>query len=151
MQRITFIRLKRPHGFTLLEMLVVLAIIGLLAGLIGPRMFGKVDEAGVTTAEAQVKMLRSAIETFKFSVGRYPTAQEGLAVLNKPPADAPSAARWRGPYLDGETPVDPWKNPYVYSLPGANGQPFALYSLGSDGKRGGEGTAADIGMLPPAP
>ena len=107
------------------------------------------EKAAVTAAGAQVKMLRGAVETFRLDVGRYPTAQEGLILLSKAPSDPAAAARWRGPYLDGELPVDPWKNPYQYSLPGANGQPFALYSYGNDGKRGGEGDAADIGTLPP--
>lgn len=137
------------RGFTLLEMLVVLVIIGMLAAFIGPRLFGNVEKAAVTAAGAQVKMLRGAVETFRLDVGRYPTAQEGLIVLSKAPSDPAAAARWRGPYLDGELPVDPWKNPYQYSLPGANGQPFALYSYGNDGKRGGEGDAADVGTLPP--
>ena len=135
-------------GFTLLEMLVVMVIIGMLAAFIGPRLFSNVEKAAVTAATAQVKMLRGAIETFRLDVGRYPTQQEGLAALNKAPGDTNVASRWRGPYLDGEVPLDPWKNPYQYSLPGAGGQPFALYSYGNDGKRGGEGYAADIGTLP---
>ena len=139
---------KIEVGFTLLEMLVVMVIIGMLAAFIGPKLFGNVEKAAVTAATAQVKSLRGTVETFRLDVGRYPTAQEGLAVLNKAPSDAPAAARWRGPYLDDALPLDPWKNAYQYSLPGANGQPFALYSYGNDGKRGGEGDAADIGILP---
>ena len=139
------------RGFTLLEMLVVLVIIGLLAGLVGPRLFSKVDQSKVITAQTQVKMLRNAVENLRLDIGRYPTAAEGLALLSKPPADASTAGRWRGPYLEDALPLDPWGNPYQYSLPGADGHPFALYSLGSDGKIGGEGDARDIGVLPASP
>lgn len=137
-------------GFTLLEMLVVLVIIGLLAGLVGPRLFSKVDQSKVTAAITQAKMLRGAVESLRLDIGRYPQADEGLALLTKAPADAALAARWRGPYLDGALPEDPWGQPYQYALPGADGQPFALFSLGGDGKRGGQGDAADVGVLPAA-
>ncbi len=146
--------LRRPAvssaGFTLLEMLVVLVIIGLLAGLVGPRLFSKVDQSKVTAATTQAKMLRGAVESLRLDVGRYPLPEEGLALLTKPPADPALASRWRGPYLDGALPEDPWGQPYQYSVPGADGQPFALFSMGSDGKRGGQGDAADVGVLPAA-
>jgi general secretion pathway protein G len=141
---------RTPLGFTLIEMLVVLVIIGMLAGLVGPKLFGRVDSSKIKTAEVQVKMFKGALETFRLDVGRLPTQAEGLLVLNQAPTDERAKARWRGPYLDQEVPMDPWGNTYLYSLPGANGQPFALYSLGADGKRGGEGTDADIGFLPAA-
>lgn len=141
----------RPsRGFTLIEMLVVMVLIGLLAGLVGPKLFGRVDSSKVQTAAAQIKMLKGSLETFHLDVGRFPTQAEGLNVLNQAPGEDRARARWRGPYLDQDLPLDPWGNVYVYSLPGANGQPFALYSLGADGKRGGEGTDADIGLLPPS-
>lgn len=140
--------LHRGYGFTLLEMLVVLVIIGLLAGLVGPRLFSKVDQAKITTATTQIKMLRGAVENLRLDIGRYPSAEEGLSLLNKAPSDQTLAARWRGPYLDGALPEDPWAHAYQYALPGADSQPFALYSLGSDGKRGGTGDAADQGVLP---
>lgn len=137
------------RGFTLIEMLVVLVIIGMLAGLVGPKLFGRVDSSKVKTAEAQIKMFKGALETFRLDVGRFPTQAEGLLVLNQPPTDARARPRWHGPYLDQDVPLDPWGNPYIYSLPGANGQPFALYSLGGDGKPGGVGIDAEVGMLPP--
>ncbi len=138
------------HGFTLIEMLVVLVIIGMLAGLVGPKLFGRVDSSKVKTAEIQVKMFKGALETYRLDVGRFPTQAEGLLVLGRAPTEEALRARWRGPYLDQDVPLDPWGNAYVYSLPGANGQPFALYSMGADGKRGGEGVDADIGLLPSA-
>jgi general secretion pathway protein G len=140
---------KRSAGFTLLEMLVVLVIIGLLAGLVGPKMFSKVDSSKVQTAQTQVKMLKGALETMRLDIGVFPTEEQGLAMLNEPPKDEKLRAKWKSAYLDEALPLDPWGNPYQYSLPGSNGQPFALYSFGADGKKGGEGLDADIGMLPP--
>ena len=142
--------LNRQHGFTLIEMLVVLVIIGMLAGLVGPKLFGRVDSSKVKTAEVQVRMFKGSLETYRLDVGRFPTQAEGLLALNQAPAEERARAHWRGPYLDQDVPLDPWGNPYQYSIPGANGQPFALYSLGGDNQRGGEGTNADVGMLPPA-
>lgn len=138
----------RLRGFTLLEMLVVLAIIGLIAGLVGPRLFKKVDQSRITTATTQIKLLRGAVENLRLDIGRYPTVQEGLMLLNKAPSDPALASRWRGPYLDEAVPLDPWSKPYQYALPGRDGQPFALYSLGADGQPGGEGDAQDLGVLP---
>lgn len=138
------------RGFTLLEMLVVLVIIGLLASLVGPKLFSKVDSSKVQTAQTQIKMLKAALDTMRLDIGRYPTAQEGLALLGVLPTDEKIRGKWKGPYLDGDLPIDPWGGPYQYQLPGANGQPFALYSLGADGKLGGEGSDADLGVLPPS-
>lgn len=141
---------KKSHlGFTLLEMLVVLVIIGLLAGLVGPKLFSKVDSSKVQTAQTQVKMLKGTLETMRLDIGRFPSANEGLVLLNEEPKDDRIAGKWKGPYLDEALPLDPWGNSYQYSLPGANGQPMAIYSFGADGKRGGEGNDADVGMLPP--
>lgn len=135
-------------GFTLLEMIVVLVIVGLLMGLVGPRLFGQADKAKVQTADTQVKMLKGALLTMRLDIGRLPTEQEGLALLNEPPADERSRAFWSGPYLEGSVPLDPWGRPYVYrSVPG-RGQPFTLFSLGADGRSGGEGFDADVGYLP---
>ena len=95
------------------------------------------------------KRLKGALETMRLDIGRFPTQDEGLQLLTAAPVDDRIKARWRGPYLDEEVPLDPWKNPYQYSLPGTGAQPYALYSFGADGKRGGEGDDADIGYLPP--
>jgi general secretion pathway protein G len=139
---------KSSTGFTLLEMLVVLVIIGMLAGLIGPRLLKNVDKSKVTTATAQIKLLRGAVENLRLDIGRYPTAEEGLGLLSKPPSDPAVAARWRGPYLEDAVPLDPWETPYQYAVPGRDGNGFALYSLGADKKPGGEGDDKDIGVLP---
>ena len=141
-------RHARARGFTLLEMLVVLVIIGLIASLVGPRLFSRVDTSKVQVADTQARMLRGAVETFHLEVGRLPTVQEGLAVLSTPPTDERAKSRWRGPYLDEAVPADPWGNPYVYDMPGRDGLPFALYSYGADGKPGGEGNDADVWFLP---
>ena len=136
-------------GFTLIELLVVLVILALLAGFVGPQLFGKVDSSKVKTAEVQIKMLHGALQTFRLDVGRYPTTAEGLDALVRPP---PEAARfWVGPYLDGAVPSDPWRMPYRYASPADSLQGFALYSLGADSKDGGEGIDGDVGYLPAEP
>ena len=133
-------------GFTLIELMVVLVILGLLAGLVGPQLFGRIDTSKVKTAETQIKMLRGALQAYRLDVGRYPTTTEGLAALVRPPTEA--ADFWSGPYLDGEVPEDPWSAPYRYLYPADNLQGFALYSLGADSQDGGDGTDADVGYLP---
>ena len=134
---------RQSAGFTLLEMLVVLVIIGLIASLVGPRLFSRVDSSKVQVAETQSRLLRGAVETFRLEVGRIPSAEEGLAVLYTAPTDERARARWRGPYLDEAVPADPWGNPYQYSLAAGNADPIIL-SLGADGAPGGEGENADI-------
>ncbi|NNM51610.1 MAG: type II secretion system major pseudopilin GspG [Pseudomonadales bacterium] len=142
---------KWQGGFTLIEMLVVLVIIGLLAGLVGPRLFGHVDTAKVQTAQTQIKMLKGAVDALRLDIGRIPTTTEGLSLLVTPPQDEKLHSMWHGPYIDGALPPDPWGNAYQYSVPGADGQAFALYSWGADGKPGGTGLDADLGYLPPQP
>jgi general secretion pathway protein G len=143
--------MRRARGFTLLEMIVVLTIIGLLMALVGPRIFGAGDRAKVDAATIQIKTLAGALQTFRLDLGRFPTKEEGLPALLKAPAGLEGAqrTRWRGPYTDPDQLTDPWQNPMQYSLPGAGGKPFALYSFGADGKKGGEGNDADVGDLPP--
>lgn len=136
---------RRATGFTLLEMLVVLVIIGLVAGLVGPRLFAKVDSSKIQTAGVQIKLLRGAIESMRMDVGSYPTAEQGLTLLVTPPAEPNLRTRWKGPYLDEAVPMDPWGNPYQYQIPGEEGRPFTIYSFGADGRAGGEGNDADIG------
>jgi general secretion pathway protein G len=136
------------RGFTLLETIVVLVIIGLIMGLIGPRLFGQADKAKVQTAQTQVRMLKGALETMRLDIGRFPAEAEGLALLVKKPADPGLASRWGGPYLDGSVPDDPWGNPYQYSPKAAGDQPITLYSMGADGKAGGTGLDADVGYTP---
>jgi len=141
-------RQRHLSGFTLMELLVVLVILGLLAGLVGPRLFGRADTAKIQTAETQITMLKSALLTYRLDMGRFPTAEEGLPALNSPPEDAEDRELWQGPYLDGELPTDPWRNPYQYKPNVSLSQGFALFSYGADGSEGGEGLAADIGYLP---
>ena len=136
----------RAAGFTLIELMVVLVILGLLAGLVGPRLFGRVDSSKVQTAETQIKMFRGALQAYRLDVGRFPSTAEGLAALVRSPAD--SSEFWKGPYLDDEVPPDPWNAPYRYEHPAENLQGFALYSLGADSEEGGEGVDAEVGYLP---
>ncbi|HEX3423694.1 MAG TPA: type II secretion system major pseudopilin GspG [Sphingomicrobium sp.] len=131
-------------GFTLLELLVVLAIIGLLGALVGPRLFERLEGSKVTTAETQVRMLKTSLDTMRLDIGRYPTAEEGLDLLVRAPTEPSLRARWHGPYLDGEVPVDPWGNRYQYSPTGRELNAITLYSYGPTGKPGGEA----VGYLP---
>lgn len=139
---------RAARGFTLLEMLVVLVIIGLLAGLVGPQLMGRVDTSRQTTAETQGRMLKSALDTMRLDIGRYPTEEEGLDMLMTPPAEERAARRWQGPYLSEDVPMDPWGNPYRYDVISAT--TIAVYSLGADGEPGGQDLDADVGVLPRA-
>jgi general secretion pathway protein G len=130
-----------PRGFTLLELLVVIVIIGLLAGYVGPRYFAQVGKSEVKVARAQIDAFEKALDNYRLDVGRYPSTEQGLAALEAPPD---SEARWQGPYLKKAIPLDPWGKPYQYRAPGEKGE-FDLYSWGKDGQAGGEGENADIG------
>jgi len=141
-------RPTRNAGFTLLEMIVVLVIIGLIMGLVGPRLFGQADKAKVQTAETQVRMIKGALETMRLDIGRFPSEQEGLTMLVDKPADPRLASRWSGPYLDDGVPADPWGNPYQYAPKASGKQPITLYSTGADGKPGGSELDADVGYTP---
>lgn len=134
--------LFRPHsGFTLLELLVVMVIIGLLVGYVGPRYFAQVGKSEVKAARSQIDALEKALDQMRLDTGRYPTTEEGLAALSSRPADM---GKWDGPYLKKAVPLDPWGHPYVYRQPGEHGE-YDLLSLGKDGQPGGSGDAADIG------
>ena len=130
-------------GFTMIELLVVLVILGLLAGLVGPQLFGKVDQSKAKTAETQIKTLKMALQTYRLDVGSYP---ETLVSLNNKPAE--NSDFWSGPYLGDELPLDPWNNSYQYEKDSTAPQGFYLYSLGADGARGGDDVNADVGYVP---
>ncbi len=129
-------------GFTLLELLVVVAIIGLLVGYVAPRYFGQVGKAESATARAQIDALEKALDQYRLDTGHYPSSEAGLAALVAKPANEP---KWNGPYLKKAVPLDPWNNAYVYKQPGEKGGDFDLVSYGKDGKPGGSGEDADIG------
>ncbi|WP_207001666.1 type II secretion system major pseudopilin GspG [Trinickia mobilis] len=127
-------------GFTLLELLVVLLIIALLAGYVGPKLFSQVDKARVKTAQAQMKSLGDAMSQYRLDTGSYPGADQGLASLVKEPQ---GVAGWQGPYLAKDVPADPWGRAYQYNVPGRDAE-AEIVTLGRDGRQGGEGDDADI-------
>lgn len=131
---------KQQSGFTLLELLVVMVIIGLLAGYVGPKFFSQIGKSEVKAAQAQIVSLEKALDQFRLDVGRYPTTEEGLGALNSAPA---GLNKWDGPYLRKGVPLDPWEHAYQYRSPGEHGD-FDLFSLGKDGQPGGSDEAADI-------
>jgi general secretion pathway protein G len=140
MNRITT-AMNRQCGFTLLELLVVMVIIGLLAGYVAPRYFAQVGKSEVKATRAQIDAFEKSLEAYRLDVGKYPTTEQGLAALMTPPT---GASNWQGPYLKKSIPLDPWKNAYQYRLPGEHGD-FDIYSFGRDGKPGGQKEDADIG------
>ncbi len=129
------------RGFTLLELLVVMVIIGLLAGYVGPRYFAQVGKSEVKVARAQIDAFEKALDQYRLDTGRYPTTEQGLNALLTRPANEP---RWQGPYLRKGVPLDPWGNPYQYRSPGEKTD-YDLLSLGKDGQPGGSGESADLG------
>jgi general secretion pathway protein G len=132
---------RGQRGFTLVEMLVVIAIIALVVGLVGPRVLNYLTESKIKAAKIQIESFGSALDLYYLDVGRYPTSAEGLAGLVQ---RSGTTALWNGPYLrGGAVPADPWGRPYVYRSPGQQG-PYDLISFGADGQEGGTGAAADI-------
>ncbi len=131
----------KETGFTLLELLVVLGIIAMLAGIVGPQVMKHMGESKVKAAKVQIEDLASTLDMYKLDLGNYPTSEEGLKALIESPD---SAKRWNGPYLrKSKIPLDPWQNEYKYVFPGEHGK-FDLISLGADGREGGEGEDKDI-------
>ncbi len=129
-------RAQTRNGFTLIELLIVIVILGLLASLVAPEMMGKVDDSKIKTAQTQMNMFETSLNTYRLDMGRYPDELDELLASDKP--------NWAGPYLPKEVPLDPWGNEYVYRMPGDDGAPFTLLSYGADGQAGGEENNADI-------
>src|SRR5512143_877161 len=132
-------KLKDRRGVTLIELLVVMVILGLLAALVGPRLFGHVGAANQKAAKTQIEMLGQGLDAFRLDVGRYPTTSEGLNALTT----NPGVEGWNGPYLKKGLPNDPWKRPYQYQSPGEHGD-YDIVSYGADGAPGGEGESKDV-------
>ncbi|MHC5349320.1 type II secretion system major pseudopilin GspG [Metapseudomonas furukawaii] len=136
--------MKTPHrpqgGFTLLELLVVLVVLGLLAGIVAPKYFNQLGKSETRVARAQIEGLVKALDIYRLEVGRYPSTEQGLTALVAAPTDEP---RWAGPYLQKGVPQDPWGRAYVYRSPGENGD-FDLLTLGKDGQPGGDGENAEV-------
>ena len=132
---------RHARGFTLLELLVVIVIIGLLAAYVGPKYFAQLGKSEVTVAKAQIEAFEKSLDTYRLDVGRYPSTEEGLgALLVAPPA---AGTRWNGPYLKKAVPLDPWGHAYQYRAPGSKGE-YDIVSMGKDGQPGGSGENADI-------
>lgn len=126
----------RGKGFTLIELLIVIVILGLLMSLVAPTMFSKVGSTKTKTAAVQMEMISTALDTYRLDMGDYPSTLNELRSSTKP--------QWDGPYLPKDVPLDPWNNPYIYTVPGENGQPYSMKSYGKDGVAGGEGENADV-------
>ena len=136
---------RHESGMTLIEILVVIIVLGLLAGLVGPQIFGRVSEARSSTARTQLELMGVALDNYLLDNGSYPTTQQGLEALREEPAQEPVPTNWRGPYLRRAVPIDPWGRPYIYRYPGEqNPGSFDLLTLGRDGEPGGEDEDADV-------
>lgn len=133
-------RAQAENGFTLLELLVVMVIIGLLAGYVAPKYFSQVGKSELKAAQAQIDAIEKALDQYRLDIGRYPATEQGLVALVTRPGNE---LRWQGPYLKKAVPPDPWGRPYIYKNPGERSE-FDLYSQGKDGQPGGTGDAADI-------
>jgi general secretion pathway protein G len=137
---------REQRGFTLIEIMVVVVIIGILIGLVAPNILGRVDKARVTAARADISTLEQALAMYRLDNNRYPTTDQGLEALVTRPTSAPEPRNWNPEgYLRQRVPLDPWGNPYNYMTPGQDGRPYDLWSFGADGREGGEGYDADIG------
>ena len=130
----------KNQGFTLLELLVVMVIIGLLAGYVGPKYFEQIGKSENKTAKAQIDALGKALDQYRIDTGRYPSSEQGLSALYKKPSNEP---KWSGPYLKKNIPNDPWDKPYLFKSPGEHGD-YDLYTLGKDGQLGGEKESEDV-------
>lgn len=134
------INIKNKKGFTLIELIVVITILGLLAALVIPKMFGRIGESKQKAAKAQIELFATAFDAFRLDTGRYPTTDEGLQSLRSKPT---GNDKWKGPYLPKDIPLDPWGNAYQYKSPGEHGD-YDLLSFGADNVLGGEGENQDI-------
>ena len=133
---------QAQNGFTLMELLVVVVIIGVLVAYVAPRYFKQIGKSERTAALGQIDALRKAVDAYRLDTGHFPPSEQGLnALMNRPEGDP----KWNGPYLRDQVPADPWGNPYVFRAPGANGD-SDLFSYGKDGRPGGEGEDADLGV-----
>lgn len=135
---------KNHSGFSLIELMIVLVILGLIAGIVGPQAMKYLGKGKSQSAKVQIENISAALDMYRLEVGSYPTSSQGLKAL----VSAPSGARgWNGPYLKkGDVPLDPWNNEYQYKRPGSSSQPYDLLSMGADGSAGGEGEDADISL-----
>lgn len=134
------LRKAEQYGFTLLELLVVMVIIGLLAGYVGPKYFAQIGKSEVKTARAQIDALGKALDQYRLDTGHYPNTEQGMAALNAAPSDE---AKWQGPYLQKAVPNDPWGKAYQYKYPGEHSE-YDLWSWGKDGQPGGNDESADV-------
>ena len=134
-------RRGRNSGFSLLEIMVVMSIIGLLMALVGPNLIRQRGHAEVQSAAIQINQLGTALDSFRLDCGRYPNTQEGLSALRGKPG---GLDRWDGPYINKDIPLDPWSRPYYYRAPGEGGRPYDLFSYGADGAPGGDADNRDI-------
>jgi len=142
---------RADAGYSMMEILIVLAIMAVIATLVGPSLFNQLDKSKVTTARTQIRTLEAALATMRLEIGRFPTETEGLSLLVTPPEDEATRASWRGPYLDDDVPADPWGRPYHYALPQARFEGYSVkpvvFTYGQDDRPGGTGMDADIGRV----